>query len=113
MVDRTACRPPGSTLLSGIVGLTQLDLCLELGTSVGFSAAYLAPTMRKNGLGNVDVEVGKFANVLPGLLQDTDPIGFAYIDGHHQEQPTLDYWHMIRPHLSSLSFDRYSAGSGA
>jgi predicted O-methyltransferase YrrM len=93
---------------------------LELGTSLGVSAAYLSAGLEANANGNlvtVDVEANKidiatahltharldsrvrlvralFQDVLPTLLAEA-AFQLVYIDGHHQEAPTIGYFRQI------------------
>ena len=108
---------------------------LELGTNIGISAAYLASaggsvtTMdasphriavarrlhRDIGLTNVDYVVGLFDDTLVETLDRLPEIDFAFIDGNHQYQPTLDYFAAIADKSSPgavLVFDdiRWSDG---
>src|SRR5262245_55007116 len=94
---------------------------LELGTNVGISSAYLAAALRENGDGGrlctldsspyrqrlarqlhaemgltgVEYTTGLFTETLPGVLRGIGPVDLAFIDGHHQYQPTLDYFAAI------------------
>jgi predicted O-methyltransferase YrrM len=90
---------------------------LELGTNVGISAAYLRSgqgegslvTMEASpyrlhlarrlhtelGLDNIEYVEGLFADTLEATLERSLPIDMAFIDGHHQYQPTLDYFEAI------------------
>ncbi len=96
---------------------------LELGTNVGISSAYLAAALMANGrdarivtldssayrqrlakhvhgnvgLTNVDYVQGLFSDTLKPTLDDIGPVDLAFIDGHHQYQPTLDYFDAIIP----------------
>jgi predicted O-methyltransferase YrrM len=113
---------------------------LELGTNLGISAAYLASALKINGQGrvvtielapdrvdlarqlhtslgldNVSYVCGRFADTLGPVLDDLVSVELAFIDGHHQMQPTLDYFERISRHASSealLVFDdiRWSPG---
>lgn len=51
---------------------------------------------RRLGLGHVDVVTGRFESVLPDVLGDLTerdgPLGWAFVDGHHQEDPTVAYF---------------------
>lgn len=96
--------------------------CVELGTNIGTSSAYLAAgieaagsgklvtleasPVRANfarqlhidlGLPELDCRVGLFADTLLPALESLGSIELAFIDGHHQYQPTLDYWNLIAP----------------
>lgn len=109
------------------------ETVLELGTSVGMGAAYQGAALQLNehgtltsiegsdaiadvarsylasvGVATVTVEVGRFQDVLPGLLDRQEPIDIVYIDGHHNGDATLGYFEQIFPHLSAdaiLIFD--------
>lgn len=96
---------------------------LELGSAVGISGSYLASALKLNGSGslitaeggearvevaretfaglgldNVEVVQGKFKATLGGILEGRR-FGYAFIDGHHQHEPTLDYFDQITRHL--------------
>lgn len=40
--------------------------------------------------------VGNFQEVLPPLLQKLDHVDYAFIDGHHQLEPTLHYFSLFK-----------------
>lgn len=87
---------------------------LELGTSLGLSTMYLArgaapgkvitiegcPAIHRLasehfahfGQENITALEGDFRAVLPNVLQALPRLDLAYIDGHHAEEPTLDYF---------------------
>lgn len=92
---------------------------LELGTSIGVSAAYQASAMRLNGTGklvslegyrdlveqarelwarigldNVTAVIGRFDKSLPRVLAD-GALDYAFIDGNHQEAATIVYFDEI------------------
>jgi predicted O-methyltransferase YrrM len=91
---------------------------LELGTNVGISSAYLRAgqgaegsliTMEASpyrlrlaralhaevGLDGIEYVEGLFADTLGATLEHSGSIDMAFIDGHHQYQPTLDYFEAI------------------
>lgn len=90
---------------------------IELGTNVGVSSAYLATGMNRGvlqtleaspyrlrvaqsihkdlGLSRIRYRQGLFKDTLESSLEGLDPIDMAFIDGHHQFQPTLDYFEAI------------------
>lgn len=98
---------------------------IELGTSLGVSSAYQAlgalqssPSIRfttiegsKNladmaaiNLGNlgfsepqVTVVPGEFDKVLPSVLESYSSIDFAFVDGNHRKEPTLNYFELLLP----------------
>ena len=101
--------------------------CLELGTCVGIASAYMAAALRLNGAGgrvttlegapgaaavaqanfhalgleNIDVVVGPFQETLAGVVQSKPGFGFVFIDGHHDEHATWDYFNQIEPALEN------------
>lgn len=127
-------------LLFRLIREFQPNTCLELGTCLGISAAYhgaalklnkagklvtlegsesLAEYSRSNlaelGLDNVEVVCGRFVDTLPDVLNTHAPIDYAFVDGHHAEQPTIDYFNMIAEHASEFSlfvFDDISWSDG-
>ncbi|MDR3218823.1 MAG: class I SAM-dependent methyltransferase [Dysgonamonadaceae bacterium] len=127
-------------LLFNLIKIFQPLRALELGTCIGISASYQATAQKLNGKGrlitiegseaiaalarknirslqldNVEVVCGRFKDVLPAVLQDNQPFDCVFIDGHHDEQATIDYFEMILPALSSgalLIFDDISWSVG-
>jgi predicted O-methyltransferase YrrM len=113
---------------------------VELGTCLGISSCYLAAGLdlsgtgglvtlegadalaersRANvatlGLGRVEVVSGLFVDTLDGVLDRSGPVGLAFVDGHHQEEPTLRYFAQLLQHLTDpavVVFDdiRWSEG---
>ncbi len=101
------------------------EACLELGTCVGISCAYQAAGLRLNGAGriythegapavaevarghfaalgldNVEVVVGPFQRTLAATLEKAPPPAYVFIDGHHDEQATWDYFNQVEPFLA-------------
>ena len=130
-----------SLLLMKLIREFRPVRCVELGTCMGISAAYQGAALALNaesgtlatiegcpetadfalgnlhglGLQNVTVVVGLFQDVLPGVLEDQQPVDFVFVDGHHDEEATLGYLEMLRPHLSEtalLVFDDISWSAG-
>lgn len=109
------------------------EISLELGTAVGISASYQAAALKLNGHGtvvtlegaptlaelsaqhirglgltNFEIVTGRFQDTLQSVLENHPPIGFAFIDGHHDGKATLDYFDQIYPYLADeavLVFD--------
>lgn len=90
---------------------------LELGTSLGISSAYMAAVClsgrvttcegnpdvadlahdfhKKMGFHQISILKGPFEQTLPTFIMTSDPLDFVYIDGHHSEKPTLEYFELI------------------
>lgn len=135
-------KPPRAALfLYCLAKSLKTKRVLELGTNLGISASYLASGMKNNheggrlvtcesspyrqriakqvheklGLNNIQYVLGLFSETLDRALEDCGEIDFAFIDGHHQYQPTLDYLNRIIPRAAAgcvILFDdiRWSDG---
>lgn len=101
-------------LLHRIVRWAKPENMLELGTSLGLTTLYLARgnaagrvttiegapavhAMAKQhftqlGPANITALCGSFNEQLPAALASMERLDLAFIDGHHAEQPTLDYF---------------------
>ena len=120
---RASRNPADSLMLYKLVREFRPRTILELGTNLGVSSAYLAAAQNLNGAGevftldaspyrqriarnlhgecsldNVHYVAGLFTDTLHGTLADIALVDFAFIDGHHQYQPTIDYFNMIFGH---------------
>lgn len=94
---------------------------LELGSSLGISAIYLSGTSSKSRLvtlegcpeiarlakgnfniykrKNIELQLGPFSDTLPLALKEFVKLDFAFIDGNHKLEPTLEYFDQILDHL--------------
>jgi predicted O-methyltransferase YrrM len=126
-ICKATSKPPRwAFLLFQLVRHLQPSRCLELGTSVGISAAYQAAALGLNGRGTlvtlegaepvaaqaVDsldrlgladharVVVGRFQDTLPEVLAELEPVDYAFIDGHHDRDATERYFGDIAPHAA-------------
>jgi predicted O-methyltransferase YrrM len=134
-------KPKEMVLLLFLI-IREFDLrnALELGTCLGVSASYQASALVLNGDGklitldgteskaqkaqsnwqtlgleNIESVVGNFQNTLQPILDNQKKFDYVYIDGHHEKQPTLDYFDQIYPYLSKRSivvFDDISWSKG-
>ena len=120
---RSKKRPWGVFLLALARALAP-GRTVELGTCLGISSAYLAAGMqlagggrlvtlegapalaeraRKHlaslGLADVEVDAGLFVKTLAPALARCAPVDLAFVDGHHQEEPTLAYFEQITGHI--------------
>lgn len=137
---RTSKDPQWAALLFHLIRYLRPNTCLELGTSLGISAAYQAAALELNGSGRlvtlegavskarlaeqnfarlglqrVSVTAGRFQDTLGPVLAQLQRVEFAFIDGHHDGDATLDYFNRIAPFLSPdavVIFDdiRWSSG---
>ena len=114
---------------------------LELGTCLGLSAAYQGSAMEINGAGRlitlegaeslagvsqknleglgldqrVSISIGRFSDTIDDAIRDLAPIDYAFIDGHHDEHATLEYFELLLPHVAEqciLVFDDTSWTEG-
>lgn len=113
-----------SQLLFRIANYYQSKNILELGTSLGITASYLASVKNSNvftiegspaiaevarqnfnklSLSNITLEIGHFDILLPGVLQKMKSVDLAFIDGNHAKEPTLRYFEMLLPYISENS----------
>ena len=114
-IARTSLKPRRqSEMLARLVRYFNPRTVLELGTSLGTTSLYLS---RSAGNGrvhtiegcpaiaaiaqenfsnyhaeNITSHVGPFAGQLPNVLSIMERLDFAFIDGHHAAEPTLDYF---------------------
>jgi predicted O-methyltransferase YrrM len=127
-------------LLFRLVRELEPASCVELGTSLGISAAYQGTALRLNGKGslitlegspetariavetfryldlaNVSVEVGPFHQTLSGVLESAAPVDYFFNDGHHDRDAVIEYFDATKPHLSEdavVVFDDISWSPG-
>ncbi len=114
-----------SQLLFRMVNYFQPATILELGTSLGITTSYLASgnanaqvitmegatsvaaiakqSFQSLRLKNIQVVTGNFDNTLPGALAQLTSVDFAFIDGNHRLQPTLDYFNQLLPKVHEYS----------
>jgi predicted O-methyltransferase YrrM len=120
-IARRAAKPPRlGQLLFRVARHYQPGVILELGTSLGLSAAYLASgapdarvwtiegsgaiaktaadNLRGLGLTNVEVSTGNFDGLLDPLLDKIGPVELAFVDGNHRREPTLRYFESLMRH---------------
>jgi hypothetical protein len=104
-------------LMLKIIKNFKPTVCLELGTCLGISSSYQASALEMNkkgylttiegyptlaliakenfeklGLKRVFSEIGRFQDVLERILSNLKQVNFAFIDGHHDEQATINYF---------------------
>ena len=105
-------------LLFRIVNYYQPQTIIELGTSFGITACYMAcankksavytfegskaiadiasENFKKTGLQNIKLIRGKFDETFPGTLSAMNKADFAFVDGNHRKKATLDYFFYLQ-----------------
>lgn len=125
-IAKNAAKPPKyGQLLMRMANYYQPQSILELGTSLGISTAYLslgqpaasivtlegAPAIAAKakshfhqlGLENIRQVIGNFDDTLKNSLVDLKNVDFAFIDGNHQLEPTVRYFHEILSYSNNNS----------
>jgi predicted O-methyltransferase YrrM len=99
---------------------------IELGTSLGLSTLYLAygnpnsniitiegcpniskiagDNFHKLGMDQINQVTGNFDDQLAKVLKPIDRLDFAFIDGNHQQEPTINYFEqcLVKSHSNSI-----------
>ena len=117
-IARNAAKPrKWGQLMFRIVQHYKPVRILELGTSLGISAAYLSlandnaelltlegspaiaakakENFGKLGLRNVHQQTGHFDEVLPLLFKENKAWDLVFVDGNHRREPTLRYFEWV------------------
>ena len=121
-------QPKYGQLYASILTEFKINVAIELGTSFGIGTSYLAraakhvttiegcqstakialQTFERLKITNIDLKVGEFSDILNSIkIEDSEP-ALIYIDGNHQEVPTLKYFEFFKsrlPENSILIFD--------
>lgn len=128
-IARDAAKSPQlGQLLFRLARYYRPAVVVELGTSLGLSAAYLAAGLKAAaegevgegsvwtiegcpaiagraaghlsalGLGQVEVVTGNFDDRLKPLLEKIGPVELAFVDGNHRREPTLRYFNSLIQH---------------
>ena len=123
---RNAAKPAKfGQLLYRMVRHYQPKHILELGTSLGLTTAYFSlanpdahittlegaeevsqiasANFKQLQLQNIVQVNGNFDNALPSVLDSMRTIDFAFIDGNHRKEPTLDYFLQLLPKVNNNS----------
>lgn len=107
-------------LLFRMVQYYQPATLVELGTSLGITSSYLsfgntngrvftcegsaniaaiaAENFSSLGIENIELVKGDFAKTLPLLFQKIGTLAFAFVDGNHRKEPTLQYFQQLLTH---------------
>lgn len=116
----------GCEFLYRVIGFHKSEKILELGTCLGISTAYLSRSICNNvedgkvislegsdgraeiarrnmELLSLDIRTqiitGKFEETLDAVLGDHGKFSMAFIDGHHNEEATVQYFNRIVPEM--------------
>lgn len=125
LARQAAKRPKYAQLLYRLAMHFKPENMLELGTSLGISAAYQAmPQVHQNfyslegdseiaaiakqnlhklGLQKVKIEPGKFEDTLSTVLAKYAKLDWAFIDGNHTEKGTLQLFAQLLPYVHNQS----------
>jgi predicted O-methyltransferase YrrM len=118
---RTALKPPKQAqLLYRLARYLDARQVLELGTSFGITTLYLASGAEEGdvhtiegcpqtfriaqhqferfGQRNIHAHLGSFRSTLPDVLRRMDTVDLVFIDGHHAEGPTREYFELCLQH---------------
>ena len=125
IAEAAKCPNTKGRILYYLIRNSNAQSGLELGTSVGMSGLYEASAAQQTGgeivtldgsqiraavakktfadadLDNITVVPGIFTDTLPDVLAEYSPFDFVFIDGHHDEIATKQYWNMIKPEIES------------
>ncbi|KYP15068.1 class I SAM-dependent methyltransferase [Flavihumibacter sp. CACIAM 22H1] len=125
LTKRTSKSKKLGRLLFRLTNYFQPKTMVELGTSMGLSAAYLyagnrtgnlitlegAPAVaaqarenfRQLSFNDIRVVTGNFDHTLEPLLSELQQVDFAYVDGNHRYEPTLRYFDLLKAKRSNQS----------
>lgn len=124
ILKRATSSKSEAQLFYKLVQYFNSKIILELGTNLGITTSYLASVRQTNQvysfegdpslinlakehfktlqLNNITVIEGNFDSTLPDFLNTlVESIDLVFLDGNHRKQPTLDYYQMLKPHLSA------------
>ncbi|MBU3715006.1 MAG: class I SAM-dependent methyltransferase [Ferruginibacter sp.] len=112
-------------LLFRIAKFYQPKHIIELGTSLGITASYLSSAcpngklssfegskaianiakknLKTTGCNNSEVYIGEFSKTLPEYLKTNNTVDFAFIDGNHKKEPTINYFNWILEHSNDYT----------
>jgi predicted O-methyltransferase YrrM len=115
-----------SQLLFRMVNYYKSNTIVELGTSLGVTTGYLASAnaagkvytfegakevaavarkyFDKLELNNISIVKGNFDYTLQPFLANIKAVDFAFVDGNHREEPTLNYFQqlLVKSHEHSI-----------
>jgi predicted O-methyltransferase YrrM len=125
-IAKNAAKPKKfGQLLYRLVQYYKPGQVLELGTSLGVTASYLASgnsdaniltfegskaiaesatnNFQSLGLNNIELITGNFDETLSPTIKRFPSIDFAFIDGNHRYKPTINYFNQILTNTNNSS----------
>lgn len=130
LFKNTAIQHQFGSILYKTIQYYQPKNIVELGTGTGIATLYMALAntnaaiytiegntelhtiisdyFKQMQIHNVHLQKGNFNDVLPLTLQTIHSVDFAFIDGNHQKDATIAYYHAIKQHSNNntiLVFD--------
>ena len=128
IAKQVSISPKFGKLYAQIIEHYKYNTAIELGTSLGIGTSYLAlnakqvitlegcPNISKLAaenfksldLKNIEILIGEFNLHLKALISKINSPVFIYVDGNHQYEPTMAYYHFFIKHApenSCLVFD--------
>ncbi len=137
---RASKSPFWCRILFELVRATGPARAVELGTCLGISCSYQAAAQQvagggdmwtlegaaalaararahfdELGLDRVRVVEGPFSETLGTVLEEAAPVAWAFVDGHHEERATVEYFETFLPRLAEtavLVFDDIAWSAG-
>ena len=114
LIDYSVKPAKYSQLLFRLANHFQPAKIIELGTSIGITATYIAKANTKANvitiegcpeiaaialqnfntlsINNIQQHIGNFDELLPAILSKTETLDFIFFDGNHRKAPTLNYF---------------------
>lgn len=114
LIDYSVKPAKYSQLLFRLANHFQPANIIELGTSIGITAAYIAKANTKANvitiegcpeiaaialqnfnalsINNIQQHIGNFDELLPAILSKFQTLDFVFFDGNHRKAPTLNYF---------------------
>lgn len=125
IAKNTLITPKFGQLMFRLAANFKPTTVLEIGTSLGVSALYLAKAVPEAQIvtlegskavaeiaanqfktlqsSNVTIITGEFSQSLPNALSKLQSVDLAFIDGNHRYAPTLQYFESLKPYLHDNS----------
>ena len=115
LIQKSSINKKYGTLIYNLIRYFNPSQILEIGTSVGISAAFIAQAAPKSNFISIEgVEekinmanriadelnqstkfiTGNFENVLSPILKNFKKLDFVFFDGNHTKESTLEYFHL-------------------